>query len=48
MFRLIIAIIAIPIILAKSYDWITKKEPVDFKTFLLVILAAVTAVDILY
>ena len=45
MFRLILSIIAIPVLLSKYYDWFVKKEKPDFKTVLLVLLATVTVIS---
>ena len=48
MFRLIIAIIAVPIILLKYYDWIIKKDKLDFKTILLLLLATIVMIQVIY
>ena len=48
MIRLIIGIIAIPIILSKYYDWIVKKEKLDFKTIMLLLLATLAVAQVMY
>ena len=48
MIRLIIGIIAIPIILAKYYDWIVKKEKLEFKTIILLLIATLAVAQVMY
>ncbi|MFZ1533500.1 MAG: hypothetical protein WAT14_04995 [Chitinophagaceae bacterium] len=48
MFRLIIAIIAIPALLAKYYSWIVKKEKLDYKSVVILLFATVVAALMIY